>query len=378
MSIITRKIQIYVAEKDVTKKKELLHKLYEWRDYVRRAANIIVAHKYVQQNVRDFVYFTDEIQGKFYVKDLLKQGRGMSEQNTTYRICSAIMKGKVPSDVFSCLNQAVANTFKETLPDIIKGNASVRSYKNNIPIPFSGKAISNIHYNEDEKRYEFTLFKVPFACALGRDRSNNQSVIDACIRGEYKICGSSFQIDDKKKKIFLLLCVDIPKKKYEPIKDKRLYAFLGVMNPIVYAVGIKAKQIYDSGMRTFNIGTAEEFNHRRRQIQEAVKRCQINNRYSVGGHGRKAKCKSVEHWHEKENHYVDTKLHTYTRMLVDAAVKHNCSEVVLMRQTHREDEAKSDNENGDNFILRNWTYFGLKQKLEYKCKQYGIVITEEK
>jgi len=376
--ITTRKIQIYVAEQDATKKKELLHQLYEWRDYVRRAANAIVAHKYVQQNVRDFVYFTDEIQDKFYIKDCLKQGKGMSEQNTTYRICSAMMKGKVPSDVFSCLNQAVANTFKETLPDILKGNASVRSYKNNIPVPFSGKAISNIHWSEENKRFEFTLFKVPFACALGADRSNNQDVIERCVRGEYKICGSSYKIDDKKKKIFLLLCVDIPKKEYAPIKDKRLFAFLSVANPITYAVAIKAKQDYDSGIRVFNIGTAEEFNHRRREIQEAVRRCQVNNRYSRGGHGRKRKCKALDRWHEIENNYVDTKLHTYSRMLVDAAVKHQCSEIVLMRQTRREDKAKADNAEGDNYVLRNWTYYGLKDKIGYKAKQFGIAITEEK
>lgn len=375
--VITRKIQIYVNA-EAEERKQMLHQIYEWRDYVRRAANAIVAHKFVQQNVRDFVYFTDEIQDKFHIKDCLKQGKGMSEQNTTYRICSAMMKGKVPADVFSSLNQAVANTFKETLPDILKGKASVRSYKNNIPIPFSGKAISNIHYDEGTKRFEFTLFKIPFACALGRDRSNNQDVIERCIKGEYKICGSSIQIDDTRKKMFLLLCVDIPKKQYTPIEGKRIFAFLGVMNPITYAVAIKAKQEYDSGMRVFNIGTAEEFNHRRRQIQEAVKRCQINNRYSVGGHGRKRKNKAIECWHGKENNYVDTKLHTYTRMLVDAAVKHRCSEIVLMRQTHREDEAKEENAEGDNFVLRNWSYFGLKRKLEYKAKRYGIKIVEEK
>jgi hypothetical protein len=376
--IITRKIQVYVYDSDAAQKKEYIHTLYSWRDLVRRGANLIVAHKFTQQNIRDFVYLKDEIKDKFYVKDILKEGPGMSEQNTTYRLLSDLMKGKVPSDIFSCLNQSVAHTFKETEKDVLIGKASVRSYKNTIPMPFSAKSLSNIHWVAEEKRFYFTLFGIPFGVALGRDPSNNQVVIERCISGEYKMCSSSLQINDKKKKMFLLLCVDIPTKEVTLIKGKTLYAFLGVLNPITYTTGISAKNESDSGMKVFTIGTEEEFNYRRRQIQEAVHRCQINNKYSVGGKGRKRKCQAIERWHEKENNYVDTKLHTYSRLLVDAAVKYKCDTIYLMRQQPREDKAKSENENSDPFVLRNWSYFGLKTKIAYKAKMYGITLKEEK
>jgi IS605 OrfB family transposase len=375
--VITRKIQVYVYDDDTEEKKNFIHTLYGWRDNVRRAANAIVAHKFVQQNIRDFVYIKDDIAEKFYVKDIIKDGKGMSEQNTTYRLCSEMMKGKVPSDIFSCLNQAISHTFKETVKDMNMGKASVRSYKNNIPIPFSAKSLANIHWNADDKRFYFTLFGVPFACSLGRDRSNNQLIVERCISGEYKLCGSSIQIDDERKKMFLLLCCDIPKREVELIDGKKLYAFLGVMNPIVCTTEVNAKNEYDSGMKVYEIGTAEEFNYRRRQIQEAVKRCQINNRYSVGGKGRKRKCQAIDRYHDKENNYVDTKLHTYSRMLVDLAVKYKCSTIILMKQKEREEKAKDDNAKGDNFVLRNWTYFGLKTKIEYKAKMYGINIEVE-
>ena len=57
---------------------------------------------------------------------------------------------------------------------------------------------------------------------------------------------------------------------------------------------------------------------------------------------------------DKEKNYVDTKLHTYSRMLVDMAIKHECSEIVLKKQKERADEAKDNNKDGDNFVLRNW------------------------
>jgi hypothetical protein len=375
--VITRKIQVFVYDTDVAQKKEYIHTLYSWRDLVRRGANIIVAHKFAQQNIRDFVYLKDEIKDKFYVKDILKEGKGMSEQNTTYRILSEMMKGKVPSDIFSCLNQSVAHTFKETEKDMISGKASVRSYKNNIPMPFSSKSLSNIHWNENDKRFYFTLFGIPFGVALGRDGSNNQIVIERCISGEYKMCSSSLQIDDTKKKMFLLLCVDIPKKETELIKGKTLYAYLGVFNPITYFVSINTKN-GEENSKVVEIGTEEEFNYRRRQIQEAVKRCQINNKYTVGRKGRKRKCQAIENYHEKEKNYIETKLHTYSRMLVDAALKFKCDTIYLMDQKPREDKAKEDNKNGEPFVLRNWSYFGLKTKIQYKASMYGIELKEEK
>lgn len=375
---LTRKIEVYVSEQDSISKGNYIHSIYQWRDLVRRAANTIIAHKYVQQQIRDFVYLKEDIKEKFYVKDIISEGKGMSEQNTTYRVVSDMLKGKVPSDIYSCLNQSVSKTFKETVADINTGKASVRSYKNNIPMPFSAKALSNIHWNENDKRFYFTLFGIPFGVALGRDRSNNQSVIEKAISGEYKLCSSSLQIDDKKKKMFLLLCVDVPQKEVSLDKNKKMFAFLGVMNPIVCTTEINAKQEYDSGMRVFEIGTKEEFNHRRRQIQEAVRRCQLENRYNIGGKGRKRKTQSIERFNEKEKNYVDTKLHTYSRMLVNLAVKHRCSEIVLMNQEHRENEAKNNNDNSEPFVLRNWSYYGLKEKISYKCKMYGIQLTEKK
>jgi len=366
-----------VCEDDKELKKDFIHTIYEWRDLVRRAANTIVAHKFTQENIKEFVYLKDEIKDKFYVKDIIKDGKGMSEQNTTYRVLSDILKGKVPSDIYSCLNQSVANTFKETKIDLWTGKAELRSYKNNIPIPFSSNSITKLNWNNEYKRFYFTLFGIPFATALGRDRSNNKVIIERILSGEYKMCSSSIQIDDNKKKTFLLLCVDIPKKEIELQKDKKLYAFLGVLNPIICTTEVNA-DLYvsvDEAYRVWEIGTEEEFNYRRRQIQEAVKRCQINNRYSVGGKGRKKKTQAIDRYHEKESNYVTTKLHTYSRMLVDLAVKNECSEIILMKQKEREEKAKDDNKNEKPFVLRNWSYFGLKEKIKYKTDMYGIKLT---
>lgn len=396
--VITRKIEIYVHEEDKELRKNFQHTLYEWRDKVRQAANLIVSHKFVQQNVRDFMYLQEDVQERFMVtdaktgkskvkynvSDTLKKEKGMSEQNTTYRLIASILKGKVPADIYCCLNLTVAKTFKETVMDINKGEATLRSYKNNIPMPFSAKSLSYIH-KADDGRFYFTLFGIPFACMLGRDRSNNEAVIDRCISGEYKMCSSSIAFEKtvnretgkKKQKLFLFLCVDIPKKEIELKADKKMFCYLSVDCPIQYTYEVKAKNVYDSGVKWSSIGTAEEFQYRRLQIQAAMKRCQVNSRYSTGGKGRKRKLQALDRFTEQEKNYVKTKLHTYSRMLVDKAIKNKCATIVLVNQSAREEEAKEDNQKGKPFVLRNWSYYGLKSLIKYKANMVGIKVVED-
>lgn len=414
--IITRKIEIYIHEADKELKSNYQKTLYDWRDAVRKAANMIVSHRFVQQNIRDFMYLQDDVLERldlndkpFVYKDkktdgyklgyknahdIIKDEKGLSEQNTTYRMISAFLKGKVNSDIYSCLNQIICKSYKETAGNIAVGESSLRSYKNNIPIPFSPVAISNIHSVTEEKKdpktekikkityYDFSLFGIPFRCHLGQDRSNNEAIINRCKDGELKICSSSIAFEKKvnrdtgkkKNKLFLYLCVDMPEQKVKIDKKKAIYAYLGIANPIIYCRNVKAKNEFDSGVKFFKIGTKKEFLDRRIEIQNAVRRCQINNRYAKGGKGRKRKCQALDRFHEKEKNYVNTKLHTYSRMLVDAAVKNGCGVIYLVNQTEREKKSKEDNQKGDLLVLRNWSYFSLKSKIEYKAKIYGIEI----
>lgn len=403
--IITRKIEIYVAEKDAKLKKEFTHTLHQYRDLIRKAANMIICHKFVQQNIRDFMYIQEDVMEKFlgehperleqkkdgttktkyYVSDILKTGKGMSEQNTTYRLLSSMLKGKVPADIFSSLNQAVSKTFKETYGEILKGNASLRSYKNNIPIPFSAKAIENIHKAEDGKYY-FTWFGIPFCCRLGHDRSNNAVMIDRCLSGLYKICTSSIafekrydkEADRQRQKLFLHLCIDVPKSQPELDEKKTMTAYLDVETPIVCSSDVKAKQKIDSGEHQIHIGTKEEFLHRRIQIQASLRRAQIAGRYCKGGKGRKKKLRLIDHFHLKEKNYIDYKMHVYSRRLVDLAVKNKCATILLTDQERREEIAKTENMKGNPFLLRNWSYHGLKEKIDYKAKRFCIKVVEEK
>lgn len=376
--VITRKIEVFICENDKDQRRAYYEKLYANRDIAVKAANLAISHLFALDNTMP--YLSEE--SKESIEFLGVKGQKATKQNAPYVAASEAFKGQADMGMVSCVLQNVQKMYQD---DRKKGmwNKSLRSYKSNMPIPFKAERFLNLRFaeyenGEGEKNTGcfFTLMDIPFQMRFGRDRSGNRIIVERIISGEYKMCTSSIKVDGKK--TFLLLCVDIPKKEVKINPEKKLFAFLGVMNPVICTCDIRAYKVYDSGYKWFEIGTKEEFNYRRRQIQEAVRRCQINNRYTTGGKGRKKKCQAIERWHEKENNYVDTKLHTYSRMLVDLAIKHECGQIILMNQIHREDEAKEDNKNGEPFVLRNWTYYGFKEKIEYKCKMVGITLKVEK
>jgi transposase len=372
MTIITRKIQVYVAEEDKALRKEFIHTMYAYRDLVRQAANIIVSHKFVQENLKNFVYVKDEVKEKFYVKDILKEGKGMSEQNTTYRVLTEFLKGRLPSGIRTALNQEVVRTFQKTKKDMNSGKASLRSYKNNIPIPFTSQVLKNIRWSEEDKRFYFTLFGIPFGTALGRDRSNNRQIIERAISQEYKLCSSSIVVDDDRKKMFLHLCVDMPSKKVELKEDAVLYAMLSADVPVQYFTGDTddAAAIPD-GDNVYSIGTKEDFLYKKQQIQAALRRAQVAVRYNRGGKGRKRKLQSLDKFHDKESNYVKTKLHLYSRLLVNEAVKARASKIVLLN-------GETSNEEKDAFLLRSWSYCELMEKIKYKAALFGIAVESKK
>lgn len=369
--VITRKIEVFVYEDNKDLRKAYYEKLYANRDIAVKAANLTASILFAIDTPMPFLSDED----KETITFLGVKGNKATKQNAPYVAASKAFKGEADMGMISCVLQNVQKMYQD---DRKKGmwNKSLRSYKGNMPVPYKADRFLNLRFDEytngeGEKREGcfFTLMGVPFQMRFGRDRSGNRLIVERVLSGEYKMCTSSLQFDGKK--IFLLLCVDIPKKEVKLDPKKTLYAFLGVMNPVVCTCDAKGKKVWE-------IGTKEEFNYRRRQIQEAVWRCQVNSRYTVGGKGRKRKTQAIEHFHEKEKNYVDTKLHTYSRMLVDLAIKHECGTISLLNQKPRENKAKEDNQKGEPFVLRNWSYYGFKDKIAYKCKMVGIKLEQDK
>lgn len=398
--VITRKIEIFVCEDDKDLRKEYYQKLYDNRNIAVKVANMGVSHEFILDNT--LPYLSEEARKQ--VKFLGVKGNAATRQNAPYVVASEHFKGQADMGMISCVLQNVHKMYQD---DRKKGmwDRSLRSYKSTMPVPYGAKSFLNLRFAEyegqDGTTHEgcfFTLMKIPFQLRFGRDRSGNRVIVKRILDQQrfdatdgkegqatgYKMCTSSIAFEKKfdpksekkKSKIFLYLCVDIPKKEVELDAKKVLYAYLGINHPIQCLLNAKCDDIH-SRQRWIEIGTAEEFLYRRVQIQEALKRCQKACKYNTGGKGRQRKLQALDRYEKAEKNYVDTKLHQYSRELVNLAVSNGCGVICLVNQKPREDAAKLDHEKGEHLIFRNWSYFGLKAKIQYKCKLVGIKLSED-
>jgi transposase len=260
-------------------------------------------------------------------------------------------------DIISQLNNNIQKTYKEEKTEYYKGERSLRSYRSSIPMPFSS---SNITFTQQEKskNFNFSIYKIPFSTCLGADKSGNEIIINRIVAGEYKFCNSSFQWNKKKNKWFLLLCVDMPKIKLLAKEGVVVEADLNMFVPIIATCNGKGKEI----------GNSDEFGYNRIAIQNKLNSLQKDLKYTTGGKGRTKKLQAVERFKEKEKNYVKTKLHIYSRMLVNFAIDMKAESIRLVNHELKVEDSK---ENAP-LLLRNWSYYGLQQMIEYKAKQVGI------
>jgi hypothetical protein len=311
--------------------------------------------------VKDFFYLTEEI--KLKLADEKKEENGIlksSRQNTTYRLLSNHFKGQIPTNILSNLNNTLISYFNKEKDAYWKGEKSLRNYKRNIPLPFGAEVISKLTRAADNRNFTFRLFQIPFKTYLGKDRSDKKKVFEKIISGAIKLRTSNIQLD--KGKIFLLAAVQIEKEQHALDPTVIAEASLSIEHPVTVKIGSFEHAI----------GNREEFLHRRLAIQAAVNRVKKAVPFNSGGHGRKKKMKSLEDYRHMERRYVEQKLHVYSRMLIDFCLKHQAATLLLVNQQEKEEMAKEDH-----YLLQNWSYYSLKEKISYKAAKAGIQLIVE-
>lgn len=359
--ITVRKIQLLIDSQDKEFISEAYKTLYHWQSCCFRAANLIFTHCYLQEQLKELIYLSDD--AKVKLADIHKDPEGIlvtSKLNSTNRILSKKFKGEVPMHIMSSLNKTLVKYFNNEKISYLKGERSIRTYKKNIPIPFGGMDITHFQQAEDKGYFSFRLFKMPFRTYLGKDFTDKRQLLQQVLDGQIKLCTSSIKLE--KNKIYLLAVFEVPKPSNSLDTAIIAEASLSMEYPLAVQIGSSR----------YNIGNKEEFLYRRLAIQAAVQRVQKGSAFNHSQRGRKRKLKALVSYKEKEHNYIQSKLHLYSRLLIDLCVKHRAATLLLVNQEEKEADAKESQ-----FLLRNWSYYTLKEKILYKAARAGIeVITE--
>lgn len=361
MITITRKIQVLVDCDDKEQKNKHYNTLKEWNFILTRCANIVATHQFVIENSKDVAYLADQVKRK--IIDIKKDENGILTSSTmgaTYKLLSKESLDKVPSYFLSAINTNVTKNFQAEKKDYYTGKKSLRNYKRNNPMPFMKSALRLLSWDEEKNAFTFKLAGIPLKTRLGRDRSNNKIIIERILDGEYKMSDSALQFDQNKTgKWFLLLTCKFENENISLNPDKSVQAWLDPEIPIKAQCG---------RVKDYQIGTKEEYIYKRLQIQYALHRLQKSCKYNDGS-GRKRKLQALDRFHKKEKNYMKTRMHQYSRQLIDFAIKNKAGKI----QVANYEEAK-ENTKEDIFLLRNWGYHGLLELLKYKANKYGIKI----
>jgi len=353
---LTRKIQLTIDLPTAEEKKEVWGKLYKWQDRCMRAANLIMSHLYVQAMIKDFFYLSEGVKHKLV--DEKKDPDGIlqfSHTNCTYRVASDRFKGEIPTNILCHLNYELINRFKRYYMEYVSGTRSLDNFKPGTGFLFGIQGFKRLQYNEQKKAFCFRVYSVPFKTYLGRDFTDKHKLLQQLISGEIKLCTSHIKLE--KGKIFWLAVFEIPKVAHRLEPDVVAEASLSLEYPITVKIGRNRLQI----------GNKEEFLHRRLAIQAAHNRTKEAVPYCRGGNGKERKLKALNRFDSMERNYVTTRLHEYSRRLIDFCIKHKAATLVLVDLEGDTDIAKEET-----FVLRNWNYYELTTMIKYKADKAGI------
>jgi len=300
------------------------------------------------------------------------------------------------------------NKFKSDFNEILNGQKSIASFKEEQPIELKNDAIK---IRSADNTYIFTLslfsrkykeeinlstVSVDFTFRnVKRDSDEKRitSILDKCISGEYGIGGSKIVLadttkikklkDDVEKKekskytkndyeyitkysweLFLCYKIDRASLNKTILDSNKIMGIdLGWVRPATMAYNFPEKCDYIENMELFQ--HARELDKRKKSIQHQAQWC-ADGRV---GHGIKTRLKPLEHIGNKKSNFVDLLNHRYSRYIVNEAIKHGCGKIQMEDLTGIKNKKK-------NSYLGDWTYFDLQSKITYKAKSVGIEVVK--
>lgn len=323
------------------------------------------------------------------IEDISKEDR--KELNQLYTRISTSKKGSAYSKdiefpkglpTTASLGQAVRQDFSKACKDgLLYGKISLPTYRKDNPllvhVDYVRLRSTNPHidfgiYHNYETHIDFLenlyskdleiLIKfannIIFKMILGNPHKSYalRSELQQIFEENYKVCGSSIQIDGKK--IILNMSMDIPKQELELDENTVVGVDLGVAIPAVCGLN-------NNNYIKQSIGSKDDFLRVRTQMQSQRRRLQKSLKVTSGGHGRGKKMKAMDRLSDRERNFVKTYNHFVSKNVVDFAVK-NKAKYINMEDLSGFDSSE--------FILRNWSFYELQQFITYKASKYGIEV----
>lgn len=267
--------------------------------------------------------------------------------------------------------QDMMKRFKTDWKDILSGKKSIPSYKSNQPIALHKNSI--YLYEENGKYYvrlsvfsrdgvrEYSLKDGMCNFEIWHKCRGSIPIVERCLSGEYQHCGSELKYDNDKKMWSLSLTYKFDNKQENLIQDRIMGIDLGIRVPIAAAISGSKKK--------YRVGSdeIEKFRAKTEQMRKELSKSRVVSGIGSSGHGRDTKMAPVDRIANRIANFRNTKNHSYSKWIVNIAVKNKCG-VIQMEDLSGISSGKKEK------FLKDWSYFDLQQKIEYKAKAHGIKV----
>ena len=351
--------------------KEIKRIIKDFQYMYSKAYNMATNYMYLwDTNSMNLKTLYDE---KISDKELLGKSKSAWIENRMNEIINGALSNNVAQ-----ARQDVINKYNKCKKDgLLKGKVSLPNYKLDSPVIIHNVSYTlkndngyfiNLGLLNQKKQKELNVKRFDFE--IDKLDGNKKATINKIISGEYKQGSAQISIT-KKGKIELIISFSFTKKiENELDKNRTLGIDLGIVNVATMSIWDNNKNDWDMlSYKERNIDGKElitfrqKYENLRRDMSIASKWCGDGRK----GHGYKTKMKPVNKIRNKISNFNDTYNHKISRYIVDLAVKHNCGKIQMENLSGATKETQDS-------LLKNWTYFDLQTKIEYKAKEYGIEV----
>lgn len=273
------------------------------------------------------------------------------------------------SSSMATLSNCYTSSWNKRAKEFIRGDMAIPSFTKDQPIQLPAAAV-DIFEKDGKTWLKIGLLSMAsrelLATSTGKlifqmqdkDRGT-KDIVARCISGEYKPGKVSLQYDSRKKMWFCSMSFSFPNAE-SPLDPERILGIdLGVANVACYKIGGERGGVFIRG------GEVEHF----RASVQARKRSLQNQRPFAGdgsvGHGYSTRMRPVLKIRDKEARFRDTYNHKISREIVDYAFRNGCGTIQMEDLSGISKEHK---------FLKDWPYFDLQTKIEYKAKEHGIAV----
>ncbi len=358
--------------------------------------NISTDERYIELRNEYYKDKTNDINRNNYFKyiynkkdEFIKSLGGKNLQGYIYTYLVEYLKKLPPEEqyinsyTYCSISKNVVDKYTTDQKDVDKGHRTVAFYKNTQPIPInikappkiteSGEKVKNLGkewFNKYDNEYTFKFkslkkHQMELSLIFGRDKSNNRAIIDRLYNNDpnYKLCDSKIQIVDKD--IFLLLTY----KQFDVKRNEEL----DINKVLGVDIGMKCAAYVATNFSEYRQMIGERkfvLMKTKLQIEKDKRLIQKNSKFSRGGHGRQRKLQKLNDYRKYEFNFRSTFNHKMAKEIVDIALSQRTGQINI------EDLSSIPLKEKNNRVLRNWSYFDLLSKIEYKAKKHNIIVNK--